>query len=261
MVSLDKTRYSTRAVERAIDLLFCLARAEQAAGVTDLAAQLELNKATVFRLLQTLSAKGLVAPTGDGTYALTPRVLSLGVRFLPHQLKETARPHLEQLRDISGETATLSVRIDDERVFLDVVPSRSEVRMVPEIGRAVPLIRGASGKVLLAFADVERRRRLVQSAFSGQPKRALEVYETELERVRRDGYARSAQERTPGASSLAAPVRDRARGVVAVVALSAPESRLNDAAMKRLLPLLIKTANIISRELGCPAALLKTPKP
>jgi DNA-binding IclR family transcriptional regulator len=151
MVSPGKTRYSARAVERAVDLLFCLARAEEAAGVTELAVQLELHKTTVFRLLQALAGKELVTRTGDGRYALTSRVLSLGVRFLPQHLKEIARPHLERLRDVSGETTTLSVRIGDERVFLDVVPSRQEVKMVPEMGRPIPLFRGASGKVLLAF--------------------------------------------------------------------------------------------------------------
>lgn len=229
--------------------------------MTELAVQLELHKTTVFRLLQALTGKELVTRTGDGRYSLTSRVLSLGVRFLPHHLKEIARPHLERLRDVSGETTALSVRIGDERVFLDVVPSRQEVKMVPEMGRALPLIRGASGKVLLAFAEPEHRRRLVQAALSGQPKRAMDAYEAELARVRRDGHARSAQERTPGASSLAVTVRDRAGAVVATIALSAPENRLNDATMNRLLPVLTETADAISRELGCPASLLRGPKP
>lgn len=36
--------YSARVVERAVDLLVCLSKAEHAMGVTELATQLELNK-------------------------------------------------------------------------------------------------------------------------------------------------------------------------------------------------------------------------
>lgn len=253
MVSQSETRYSARVVERAVDLLFYLAQNDGRARVTELAAQLELSKATVFRLLQTLAGKGLVARNpDDATYALTPKVLSLGLRFLPRKLTAIARPHLERLRDLSGETATLSVQVGDQRVFLDVVPSRLEVKMVPEVGRAVPLVRGASGKVLLAFAEPEVRNRLIRAAFDGRPKRAIEAYEAELARIRRDGYARSVQERTPGASSIAAAIRDQLGNVVATVALSAPANRLDENVMKRLMPLLLETASSISRELGSP---------
>src|SRR3990172_8909271 len=98
MVSPGETQYSARAVERAVDVLFCLAQSDRPAGVTELAVRLELSKATVFRLLRTLAGKGLVARNADdATYALTPRVLSLGIRFLPYPLGAVSRPHLERL--------------------------------------------------------------------------------------------------------------------------------------------------------------------
>lgn len=259
MVSLLETQrqrpvYSARVVERAIDLLFCLSKSDHPAGVTELATQLELNKATVFRLLQTLAGRGLVTRNeGEGTYALAPKVLTLGIRFLPHQLTFVARPYLARLRDLSGETATLSVRIGDERVFIEVLPSPAEVRMVPEVGRAVPLVRGASGKVLLAFAEPEVRARVIQAAIGPQGPRAVTEYGSKLERIRRQGYAWSVEERTPGAASVAAPVRDRARTVVATVSLSAPVGRLDSAAMNRLTPRVVEIAASISRELGCPS--------
>lgn len=254
MVSLGKTstgKYSARIVERTVDLLFCLAKHDVPVGVTELARQLEISKASVFRLLQTLVGKGLVARNiAAGTYVLTPRVLGLGVRFLPNQLSAVARPHLARLRDATNETTTFSVRVGDERVFLDVLPSTLEVKMVPEMGRAVPLTRGASGKLLLAFAEQEVRERLVRGAFATRGRRHTEAFVSELEQIRRDGYAASIQERTPGASSLAAAIRDRTGAVVAAVALSAPVNRFDTAAMKQALPMLLATAERISHELG-----------
>jgi DNA-binding IclR family transcriptional regulator len=256
MVSLSKTpaatgRYSARIIERAVDLLFCLAKHDGPVGVTELARQLEISKASIFRLLQTLVGKGLVARNvDDGTYVLTPRVLGLGVRFLPNQLSAVARPHLVRLRDATNETTTFSVRVGEERVFLDVLPSALEVKMVPEMGRAVSLTRGASGKLLLAFAEQEMRERLVRGAFAGRARRHAEAFLFELEQIRKDGYAASIQERTPGASSLAAAIRDRTGDVVAAVALSAPVNRFDTAAMKHALPSLLATAERISRELG-----------
>ncbi len=248
---VGKTKYSARIIERVIDLLFCLAKQDRPVGVTELAGQLELSKATVFRLLQTLVGKGLVARDIDeGTYILTARVLGLGVRFLPNQLGAVARPHLARLRDTTRETATCTVRVGDERVFLDVLPSPQEVKMVPEMGRAVPLTRGASGKLLLAFAEPELRERVVRAALTGRARRYVDAYMAELEQIRRDGHASSVQERTPGASSIAAAVRDRAGAVVAAIALSAPATRFDAAAMKQALPIVVDAALHISRELG-----------
>jgi DNA-binding IclR family transcriptional regulator len=250
MVSHSETHF-TRVVERAVDLLFCLAEEDCSRGVTQLAAQLHLSKATVFRLLQTLVAKGLVERNADNaTYGLTPRLVLLGLQFIPQMLMAVARPHLERLRDLSGETATLSIRVGDQRVFLDVVPSLLEVKMVPNRGRPVSLIHGASGKVLLAFADSELRNRLIREAFDGRLKGSIDRYKAELALIRRKGCASSIQERTPGASSIAAAVRDQFGRVVATVSLSAPTNRLSRSTMKRLMPFLLDTASILSRDLG-----------
>jgi DNA-binding IclR family transcriptional regulator len=245
-------QYSTRALERGVDLLSALSQATQPIGVSALATELQLSKATVFRLLQTLVLKGLVARDGaDATYSLSPGILTLGARFLPRpDLAQVARPHLEELRRRSKETATLSVRVGDQRVFLEVLPSSLEVRMVPEAGRLLSLVHGASGKLLLAFAEPADQVRILRKLLGPLPRQELADHQATYERIRHTGYAWSIQERTPGGASIAAPVLNGIGDVVAALAISAPAARLTPDQLPRLVPDVLEAAKRLSHDLG-----------
>jgi DNA-binding IclR family transcriptional regulator len=244
-------QYSTRALERGVDLLSALSQAAEPIGVSALATELKLSKATVFRLLQTLVGKGLVAKEGtDAAYSLSPRILTLGARFLPRpDLVQVARPHLEQLRRRSKETATLSVRVGDQRVFLEVLASPLEVRMVPETGRLLPLVHGASGKLLLAFAEPPEQFRILRKTLGSASRQELADHQANYERIREAGYAWSVQERTPGGASIAAAVRDGSGDVLAAIAISAPAARLTTDQLPRLAPSVLDAARRLSHDL------------
>jgi DNA-binding IclR family transcriptional regulator len=72
----------------------------------------------------------------------------------------------------------------------------------------------------------------------------------EIERVRAQGWAQAIEEREPGLSAIAAPVRSSRGQLEAIVALQGPSSRFDAEAIDSALPLLRETARAISRELG-----------
>src|SRR5437660_437178 len=102
---------NVRAVERAVELLFCLGREGGSRGLDQLAREVGCSKSTVHRLLGTLASLGVVAVERDGPYRryrLGPRVQEL----LPHadaqrDLRALALPTMQALRDESEETVTL----------------------------------------------------------------------------------------------------------------------------------------------------------
>src|SRR2546423_11362570 len=81
-VLVDGTTSTTiRSVERAVDLLFCLAGRDGTRSLEHLAREIGCSKSTVHRLLGTLEGLGVVAVERDGhyrRYRLGPRVRELG---------------------------------------------------------------------------------------------------------------------------------------------------------------------------------------
>ncbi len=105
--------YAVRVVERAVDVLFCVADGVRTVGVSEIARRVGLDKGTVFRLLFTLQKKGLVIrDEATARYTLAPRLLTLGLASLGQRnLREAARPYLLRLRDVSKPEALTSTSL------------------------------------------------------------------------------------------------------------------------------------------------------
>ena len=70
-----------------------------------------------------------------------------------------------------------------------------------------------------------------------------------LEQVRKDGYATTRGDVTLGAAAIAAPIFDRSGVLQGVVSLRGPEARMTGERVKQVAPLVVETADAISREL------------
>jgi IclR family transcriptional regulator, acetate operon repressor len=219
-------------VARAADVLLLFGHDDRRdLGVTDVATALGLSKAVVHRTLTTLVAKGLLEVDATSRrYRVGPAVLALGLRYADAlDVRQLAAPSLRSLSDLTGETATLSIRSGDERVYVDQVRPDREVQMSVTIGRGYPLHAGASSKAFLAFLPEPERRAELERAL--EPLTAQTVttpteLEAELEAIRHRGYARSVEERQSGAASVAAPVLDHRGSPVAVLSVCGPMERL-----------------------------------
>jgi IclR family transcriptional regulator, KDG regulon repressor len=143
----------TTSAARAFDILDEVVGRSEPAGLMELAAATGLDKSTASRLLALLCDRGLVArDPATRRYEPGPSLLLLGTRVLDgSMLRATAHSHMQRLRDLSGETVTLQLRVGLQRVCIDGVESLQLVRRVIHIGEANPLYIGVSGKVITAF--------------------------------------------------------------------------------------------------------------
>ncbi len=238
------------AVERAIAVLEALIGGEL--GTNEIARRTGLNASSASRQLATLASAGLVEHRPDsGRYRLGPRLVELGQAALADlDLRDLARPHLQALVEETGETATLSVPGEGDAITIDFVQSPRSVRSVAQVGRPSVGHATAAGKVVLAFAPARPRSRLQRFTERTIVRRA--ALESELEHVRRDGYARAVDERELGLSAVAAPVLDRDRELAAVLGVQGPSERLRGGVLDAVLPPLLEAASALSRSLGAP---------
>jgi DNA-binding IclR family transcriptional regulator len=158
-------------------------------------------------------------------------------------------PAMERLRDELGETVSLYVRDRMERVRIQAVQSEQAIRRVAPVGARLPLTVGASSKVLLAFAEDEVRREVMDDpSWPDALDRAEFV--RQLDKIRAAGYATSFEEREPGAAAVSAPIFGRTGKLVAALAVSGPSNRLTPDVMHRHAPAIMEAARRMGKLLG-----------
>jgi DNA-binding IclR family transcriptional regulator len=238
------------AVQRAASVLDLLA-ANGELGTNEVARRTALHPSSVSRLLATLVDAGLVEHVPDsGRYRLGLRLVELGNAVLARlDLREIARPHLRALVDETGETATLSAPGEPDAITVDFVQSASSVQSVARVGRPSVAHATATGKVALAFGEVDLPAEPLH-AFTDRTIVDRTVLAHEVERVRAQGWARAVGEREEGLNALAAPVRGSRGELAAVLGVQGPGSRFGPDSMARALETLLARAAAVSNALG-----------
>jgi hypothetical protein len=151
---------NVRAVERAIDILQCFLPDEPWMSVIEIQQRVPLSRPTLYRLLQTLRAKGLIRVQGEPQrFALDFGVGRLARSWIAGiDAIALARPILERLRRSTGETTALFVRRGELRQCVAELVSPHVLAISRGLGETDHLWRGASGKSILAFMKDEKLR-------------------------------------------------------------------------------------------------------
>jgi IclR family transcriptional regulator, pca regulon regulatory protein len=241
------------ALARGLDVLTCFDADHRSMSLAEVATTAGLARPTARRLLLTLEELGYVRSTG-GSYALTPRVLALGMAYVGSLgLWDIARPHLEQLVAATGESSSMSQLDGSDIVYVARVAVPKIITLRVEIGTRFPAVQTSQGKVLLAaLSPGELAAALAVPSRSGLPPcigRPDEQLERELTEVRARGWALADEELAPGVRSVAVPVRDGTGAVRAAVNVTVHAAETStDRLLDEHLPRLLRTAGDISAE-------------
>ena len=247
--------YNIAAVDRALDLLESLARIGPAT-LAAIAQDAGMTRTAGFRLLRTMQARGFaIQDRSRGLWRLGARWGMLS-RAAASQgaLAATAAPILAALATETAENAYLTVRAGHEGEVLAVHRADPSLRVYVDIGKRFFLHAGP-GRLLLAYAPEtiqtqvlsQRLPRLTPATRIDPPWIA-----GELERIRSRGWLITSDEMFPGASSVAAPVRDASGDVVAAIVLAAPALRMRPPRPRSLLAPVLAAATQMSEALGAP---------
>ncbi len=251
-MSETDSKNSIQVIVRMTSLLDVLALHAEPVGLKALAQATALHPSTAHRILAALVSANLVERVDPGSYRLGIRLLELGNLVKSRiSVREHALPHMRELHAATGEAVNLSLRRDDEIVYIERTSGgRAMMRVVNIVGARAPLHITAVGKLFLSAdsaGDLKAyatRSRL--PAYTKNSLTSLAALEKELARVRKQGFAHDNEEAEIGVRCIGAGIRDDSGALVAGLSVSAPAERMKAdwAALVR------ETAAKISRAIG-----------
>jgi IclR family acetate operon transcriptional repressor len=243
----------TTAIDRGAELLVRVLESAEPVALAELASASGIPKSTASRLLSALERQGLVEQDGErGRLRPGPAILRVAERNLVERnVVELAARSLDALGEITGETINLGVPARHGVEHIAQVESRHFLGAGQWLGRSVDYHCTAIGKIFMAFgratiATAPLTRMTASTVTSPTQLRA------ELEIVRAESFATAIDELELGLAAIAAPVHGAGGEVVAALSISGPTTRMTDARIAELKPILIEEATNLSRRLGHP---------
>lgn len=189
---------------------------------------------SLYRYIALLRDMGLLLGDDHGAYHLSPRFISLArAAEAAEALIEIADPVMRDLVQECGETVIFVRLVARVPVCVHRVESEHHLRATFEPGQTLPLVRGASGRILLAGLP-ERLRRQRLAPYAQSDAEALEGIDEALAKVAAQGWATSEEEIGNGVWVASAAVTD-GRSTVAALTVQSPLVRASAAQQERLL--------------------------
>ena len=216
---------------RGLAVMRAFSREKPGMTLSELAACTQLNPAVVRRCLHTLMHLGYVAKK-DKIFLLRPEVFSLGSAYIESMnLEEVVTPHLQRVRDLTGNSTGLAVFSGTDVLFMVYVSTKLLTRVVAGVGSRFPAYATSAGRVLLAFQEKDKLKdylaRLQLQPLTDATVTSGTRLKGLLADTRRLGYAATQGELDFGVVSVAVPVFSQNGQVLAAVACATSLARHN----------------------------------
>ncbi|MGG7579576.1 IclR family transcriptional regulator domain-containing protein [Rhizobium sp. Nf11,1] len=231
---------------RGLKVIEAFGETRQRLSIAEASKLTELDRATVRRSLLTLAELGYADYDGK-FFTLTPKILRLGHAYLAATpLPALLQPHLDQLSEQAGQSASASVLDGTEIVYIARAAQRRVMSINLTPGSRLPAYCASMGRVLLAaLSETEARAILARSELkqnTANTKTDPDELIEEFRRVRAEGCAVIDQELEIGLCSIAVPVENDRGETIAAINIGAPAALVPAAEMKaRYLKLLKET--------------------
>lgn len=251
---MENRESRVRSAARALAILKCFIKPPHQMGITEISEMLSLSKGTVHLLVKTLEDEGFLEQVEETKkYRVGPVAYELGVAALG-ELRIPSRMYLQRVSHELSMPCYLAIIIGDKAVLIEKAEPVNPFMVVMQIGAVLPFHTSSMGKVLLAYADQEKREQIIGRidlpALTPNTITGRDQLKKEMEDVVRQGYAVDREETLPGVFCLAVPVSDGQGRVVAALSLVAPSTALNRDNQWQYLPTLQKYSQLITRDMS-----------
>jgi DNA-binding IclR family transcriptional regulator len=250
----NKSEASLKTVNRALDVLLLFDEEHPEWSVAELSQALGLHRSIVYRVLRTFEQRGvLTRGHPGGRYRLGLKLVELANVVLANMdSRQVAHPVMERLVRETGESAFLTVVSEDESVCIHRIESSQRVRVTLTIGGRYPLYAGASDKLLLAYLPPEEIDKVIARGLKQLTPDTItspDGLREDLAKIRRQGWAFSVGELTPGVAAIAVPLRDSNGDVVAALSIGGLASRFGENRLQTLIEITCQAAEEVSHQL------------
>ncbi|SDF17898.1 IclR family transcriptional regulator [Limimaricola pyoseonensis] len=241
-------------IGKAVAVLDLVAGFRRPVRFSELRAQSDYPKATLYRLVQTLTSQGLLTHDSERqTYAPGLRLMRLAhAAWQQASLAPVARPHLDRLAAEICETVHLAQLDAGQVLYVDKRVPEQPVEMFSQAGKVGPAHCTGVGKAMLAHLDAPALDKAValQSFYRFTPHTITDAagLRAELAEIRAQGFAFDREEHEPGIICIAVPIltgRGRLLGALSVTSVTARKSL---ADLETLAPALREAAARIARD-------------
>ena len=232
---------SVKSAGRVLSLFEYFAKTRTSRSLSEISSDLGYPVSSTLALLRSIQGMGyLNYDQQTKTYAPSIRFALLGQWIHDRLFERGAIIQLvEHLAAITRETVSLGIQSGLQSQHVHIVQTSQSLSYNPAVGTLRPLLRSAVGKVLLAQQPVEAVLKIVAriNALGVDERRTFDpqAFLGELDRVRHDGYAYSANVFERGAAIIAVALPAHAADVPMAVAVSGPSTRIDEQAVPGIL--------------------------
>ncbi len=242
------------AILKAAKILEYLSTEPNGQGTSEIARQTQMNKSTVFKLLETLQLIGFIEKSPDNSH----NKIGLGLAKFAHAyLQQTdivriAKPILEVLNTETGETVHLGVLDNLSIVYVLKLESKQPVRLYSKVGIAAPLYCTGIGKAALSTFNNKELDSYIEKTelqkHTGHTIVDSEKLREEMEKIRCLGYAVDNSEHEEDVRCVAIPLFTRSK-LLGAISISSPRYRMDDEKLEKYVQFLRDAAHTIIGQL------------
>lgn len=239
---------------RGLSVLRAFTKERPELTLSEVAAVTGLSPAVARRCLHTLLHLGYVGKKGK-LFLLRPDVMVFASAYLGSMnLEEIVRPHLQVVRDKTGDSSSLAVLLGHDILYLVHVSTNRMIRLAAGVGTRFPVYATSLGRIMLAYKDRDFIEEYLHTAelkvLTDKTTTSVTKLRNILRKARKDGYTSIQDELDYGIVSMAVPVFNERNEVVAAINCSTSAARINRSDMvASRLPVLQEAAQKIELEL------------
>jgi DNA-binding IclR family transcriptional regulator len=251
----DPTDYNVRSVERALQILSSFDDQHPERGLSEIAQEVDLHKATTHRIVTTLVNYGFLERDADNQkYRLGLQLTDLGFKAIRRMdLRREALPYMKQLTQWLEEACDLSILDRGNVFYIEFVQGEHTLTVAAAVGQRLPPYCTASGKLFLANLPPNELDAILSSPMIAYTEKTItspEVLRQQLGEIRKQGYAVDDEEFEVGIRAVSAAIRNQPGNVIASISVPGPASRMTTGRIPQIADALKETANLISRRMG-----------
>ena len=256
-VLMSETRHGSylKVVGKTFKLIEAMAQAKPSFRLTDLARQLKQPKASVYRILYTLSHLGYARQDPQAeTYQLTDRLGRRPRGDMKETLRAVSLPCMEKLRARFEQTVNLGLLEQGRVLYVDILEGLRPVRMAATPNTYAALHCTALGKSILAFLDPGEAKRILTAGplkkYTANTVTSASFLRRHLSRIRKQGYAVDNEENEKGLRCVAVPILNSEGKAFAAISVSGPTSHIGESQVRQISFTLKRVTKMISARLG-----------